>query len=254
MRSLKISVYILLAAAILDVRNVYGMSEYMFEPESESLSKKRSSYYKVICDNDSGDSTSSVSHIDLKNVLYEVKDRHAFRKWLSEHYDKETECWIFVKRGIPKDDSTFWYLDAVEEALCFGWIDSVHKNADGIGHIQKMSPRKKNSPWSELNKERCRRLEKLGLMTPAGQAVLLDMSEKSFVIDPDVLKALQEDPQTWENFQKFPPLYQRVRIDTVQREKKKKVIYERMLKRLLKSTKRNIMFGEWNDRGRLLDY
>ena len=84
--------------------------------------------------------------------------------------------------------------------------------------------------------------------------MLLDMSEKSFVIDPDVLKALQEDPQTWENFQKFPPLYQRVRIDTVQREKKKKVIYERMLKRLLKSTKRNIMFGEWNDRGRLLDY
>ena len=146
------------------------------------------------------------------------------------------------------------FLDAVEEALCFGWIDSVHKNADGIGHIQKMSPRKKNSPWSELNKERCRRLEKLGLMTPAGQAVLLDMSEKSFVIDPDVLKALQEDPQTWENFQKFPPLYQRVRIDTVQREKKKKVIYERMLKRLLKSTKRNIMFGEWNDRRRLLDY
>ena len=111
---------------------------------------------------------------------------------------------------------------------------------------------KKNSPWSELNKERCRRLEKLGLMTQAGRAAL--PTEGSFIIDPDVLNALQKNPQTWENFQKFPKLYQRVRIDTVQREKKKKAIYERMLKKLLKNTEKNVMFGEWNDRGRLLDY
>ena len=254
MRSLKISVYILLAAAILDVGNVYGMSEYMFEPESESLLKKRNPHCKVVRDDDFDDSGFSVSSGDLKNILYEVKDRHAFRKWLSAHHAKETECWIFVKRGIPKDDSTFWYLDAVEESLCFGWIDSVIKNVPKIGLVQRFSPRKKNSPWSELNKERCRRLEKLGLMTSAGRAVLPDMSEKSFVIDSDVLKILREDSQTWENFQKFPSLYQRVRIDYIQRTKRHKTMYENRLKNFMESTKQNIMFGEWNDRGRLLDY
>ncbi len=188
----------------------------------------------------------------MKNVLHAVKDRQAFRKWLIENHDKESECWLLLKRGVPKDETTFWYLDAVEEALCFGCIDSVHKNVPEIGLIQRLSPRKKNSPWSELNKERCRRLEKLGLMTPAGRAVL--PAEGSFIVDPDVLNALQKNPQIWENFQKFPPLYQRVRIDTVQREKKKKTIYERMLKKLLESTEKNVMFGEWDDRGRLLDY
>ncbi len=189
-----------------------------------------------------------------ENILYEMDNRRLFRAWLAKNHNRETECWVFVKRGIPKDETSFWYLDAVEEALCFGWIDSVHKNAEGIGHIQKISPRRKNSRWSELNKERCRRLEKLGLMTPAGRAVLPNMSEESFIIDPDVFKALQEDQQTWENFQKFPTLYQRVRIDSIQRTKRNKVMYEHRLKNFIKKTKQNIMFGEWNDRGRLLEY
>lgn len=74
-----------------------------------------------------------------------MKNRVAFRRWLTENHDKEKECWIFVKRGIPGDKTTFWYIDAVEEALCFGWIDSVVKNIPGIGLVQKVSPRKKNS-------------------------------------------------------------------------------------------------------------
>lgn len=250
---MKISIYILLFVAILDIRNAYGMKD-MSETASELLSAKRSPHYEIIFDDDSASSSHSLISSSLNNILYDVKNRQEFRKWLEENHEKETECWIFVKRGIPKDESTFWYLNAVEEALCFGWIDSVHKNVIGIGHIQKMSPRKNNSRWSELNKERCRRLEKLGLMTAAGRALLPDMSERSFVIDSDILNALQEDAQVWENFQKFPPLYQRVRIDTVQREKKKKTVYENSLNKLLEKTKQNVMFGEWNDYGRLLAY
>lgn len=92
------------------------------------------------------------------------------------------------------------------------------------------------------------------MMTPAGRAVLPDLSEESFTIDPDVLKALQNDSQVWENFQKFPPLYQRVRIDYIQRVKKNKTMYEGRLKNFLSKTKQNVLFGEWNDRGRLLKY
>lgn len=189
------------------------------------------------------------------NILYDVRNRAEFREWLSENHSKETECWIFVKRGAPKDGTVFfWYIDAIEEALCFGWIDSVLKNVPKIGLIQRMSPRKKNSQWSELNKERCRRLEKLGLMTPAGMAVLPNLSEKSFKIDSELLEILKQDAQVWRNFQSFPPLYQRVRIDLIQRVKKNKSMYENRLKHFIEKTGQNKMFGEWNDYGRLLDY
>lgn len=194
--------------------------------------------------------------MEYKNALI-AKNRVELRAWLTEHHATEAECWVAVNRGKPKVDQTFWYLDAVEEALCFGWIDSVHKNTAEYGHIQKLSPRKKNSPWSELNKERVRRLEKLGLMTDAGRAVLPDMSEQGFVIDSEILALLQSDEQTWRNFQSFPPLYQRVRVDAVQREKGKsgkKAVYESTLAKLIENTRQGIMYGEWNDGGRLLEY
>lgn len=126
---------------------------------------------------------------------------------------------MVVKRGRPVDNGTFWYIDAVEEAMCFGWIDSTTKKMDNGITAQRLAPRRKNSLWSELNKERCRRMERLGRMTDAGRAVLPDMSEKGFVIDKEVLDALQGDDEIWENFQKFPSLYQRVRIDTIQIKK-----------------------------------
>ena len=174
--------------------------------------------------------------MEIKNILL-AKNREEFRKWLMENHSTENECWISVKRGKPKEnENVFWYIDAVEEALCFGWIDSIHKNIEGIGHLQKFSPRKKNSPWSELNKERVRRLEKLGLMTDAGRSVLPDMSENGFVIDSEILGLLKENEVTWNNFKNFPPLYQRVRIDSVQREKGKSgknKVYEYTLNKLI---------------------
>lgn len=104
----------------------------------------------------------------------------------------------------------------MEEALCFGWIDTTVKNINGIT-MQKFTPRKKNSLWSELNKERCRRLKRLGLMTDAGRAVLPDM--ETFEIDGEILKALQADEETWKNFQAFPELYKRVGKDRYDSDK-----------------------------------
>lgn len=188
--------------------------------------------------------------MELKNIL-NIKTRQEFRIWLSENCSKEKECWIVAKRGKEKSKNNIWYLDAVEEALCFGWIDTTVKSIDGVT-MQKFTPRKKNSPWSELNKERCRRLERLGLMTDAGMAVLPDM--ENFEIDVDILEALQADEETWKNFQEFPELYKRVRIDTIQINKKKRpALFASRLKKLLKNTKNGVMYGEWNDFGRLLE-
>ena len=193
-----------------------------------------------------------MKNLDFKNLLT-AKNRNELREWLLENYNKEKECWIAVKRGKPVDDDNFWYIDAVEEALCFGWIDSTVKKLDNGITVQRLSPRRKGSLWTELNKERCRRMEKLGRMTDAGRAILPDMSEEGFVIDSVILEALQADPEIWENFQKFPPLYQRVRIDNIQKMKKGTELFNNRLQKLLDNTKANVMYGDWNDNGRLLN-
>ena len=91
------------------------------------------------------------------NIL-NARNHEELRVWLEVHHTTERECWCVVKRGCPADGTAFWYFDAVEEALCFGWIDSTTKRG---GTAQKFAPRRKGNLWSELNKERCRRLEKL---------------------------------------------------------------------------------------------
>ena len=95
-------------------------------------------------------------------------------------------------------------------------------------------------------------MERLGLMTDAGRAVLPDMSDDGFVIDSDILKALKSDPVVWENFNKFPILYQKVRIDTIQIKKKQPELFASRLEKFITNTRAGIMFGEWNDNGRLL--
>jgi uncharacterized protein YdeI (YjbR/CyaY-like superfamily) len=172
-----------------------------------------------------------------------AQNRDELRQWLIENYDKAKECWVVVKRGHPVDDSTFWYIDAVEEAMCFGWIDSTTKKMDNGIAAQRLAPRRKGSLWSELNKERCRRMERLGRMTDAGRAVLPDMSANGFVIDRDILIALQEDKEVWDNFQKFPPLYQRVRIDTIQIKRKQPELFKSRLQKLIDNPKDGKMYG-----------
>ena len=184
-----------------------------------------------------------------QNVLH-IHDRAEFREWLNSHHDSESECWIAVKRGKPTESEIFYYLDAVEEALCFGWIDSTHKLINGT-RMQRFTPRKKNSPWTELNKERVRRLERLGLMTDAGRAVLPPMGERSFQIDPDIVMALKT-ARVWTKFKSFPALYQRIRAYNIMFYKKRdKAMYEKSLLHLIAETKKGKMYGEWNDYGRL---
>lgn len=88
--------------------------------------------------------------MDAQNVL-SAKNRSEFRSWLAGNSQIASECWVTVKRGKPTDETEFWYIEAAEEALCFGWIDSNHKLINGV-RMQRLTPRKKNSPWTELNK------------------------------------------------------------------------------------------------------
>lgn len=188
--------------------------------------------------------------MEIENLI-PVKSREALREWLREHGRTEKACWVIVSM-TPKP-GTLLYLDAVEEALCFGWIDSVKKKISETELAQRLSPRSQRSSWTELNKARVRRLEKLGLMSDEGRKVLPDMDPDSFKIDPVIEQRLKEDKQVYDNFLAFPALYRRVRIDTIQSVKHQPQLFQSRLDKFITNTKENKMYGQWNDHGRLLD-
>ncbi len=188
--------------------------------------------------------------MEIENLL-QARSRADLREWLQEHGKKAKCCWVVVSMTPAPD--TLLYLDAVEEALCFGWIDSVKKKISETEVAQRLSLRSKRSSWTELNKERVRRLEKLGLMTDEGRRVLPDMGLDSFMMDEVIEHRLKEDRQTHENFLAFPALYQRVRIDTIQSVKDQPELLKRRIDKLITYTKENKMYGQWHDNGRLLD-
>ena len=188
----------------------------------------------------------------MKNIL-DIKNRNEFRNWLINNSTKETECFIEVKKGKPVDDGALYYLDMVEEAICFGWIDSTYTIINNIRY-QRFSPRTKNSPWTELNKERARRLIKLNLMRPEGKKVLPNLGKRSFKIDPELIKIFKEK-RIYSKFKSFPKLYQNIRCYNLMFYKKlDKETYEKALNFFVLNTKKGLMYGQWNDYGRLLEY
>lgn len=105
-------------------------------------------------------------------TLLSFDDHTALRCWLVEHHQQEHEVWVATYRGRLSMADALPYVDAVEEALCFGWIDSTCKRLPDGRLAQRLSPRRKNSHWTERNRERCRELERRGLMTEAGREAM----------------------------------------------------------------------------------
>ncbi len=141
-----------------------------------------------------------------QDTLY-VRTREEWRAWLEENHGKRDGIWLLYPKkhtGKPRIP----YADAVEEALCFGWIDSTAKRIDDDTYAQRFSKRRKGSPFSQPNIERMRRLIREGRMTPAGLAVVDDPGilegDQSLVIAPDVEEALIEDPEICDKFRNFP--------------------------------------------------
>ncbi len=95
------------------------------------------------------------------------KNQAALRKWLEANHDKKTELWIgFYKKASKKKGITT--AEALDEVLCYGWIDGIRKSIDEISYMNRFTPRRAKSPWSKINKNNVKRLTKAGLMRPAG--------------------------------------------------------------------------------------
>ena len=127
-------------------------------------------------------------------TLLEYSDRSQLRAWLQENHSKEKECWVVMSRSKTPPVGVLPYIDVVEEALCFGWIDSTLKKLPDGRLAQRLSPRRAKSHWTQLNMDRCVDLEDRGLMTEAGRQAF----EKAFeyeIIPPDseINQKIKED-------------------------------------------------------------
>lgn len=175
-------------------------------------------------------------------VTFYAKDRAEWRQWLMDNHQTASEIWL-VYYNKDSGKPSVPYIQAVEEALCFGWIDGIAKKIDEESRGQRFTPRRPKGNWTELNKERARRLIAAGLMTEAGYAKLPDLSLDLFQIAPDILEALQADPQVWANFQAFPGIYHRIRITFIEEMRKQPEEFKKRLEKLIEKTRQNKMFG-----------
>jgi uncharacterized protein YdeI (YjbR/CyaY-like superfamily) len=180
-----------------------------------------------------------------------VTKRKDWRNWLQENHQSKKEIWlVFYLKDSGKPFLP--YDEAVEEALCFGWIDSIIKKLEADSRAQRFTPRNPKSNLSELNKERVRRMIKAGKMTPAGLERIkkhLVSNEKGelkpipFVMPEDIIKRLKKDPVVWENFQNFPDYYKNIRIGFIDNARERPDVFEKRLAYFIKMTAENKRFG-----------
>lgn len=117
-------------------------------------------------------------------LLLEFTQRRQLRQWLMENHSSAKECWVVLSRSKNPPAGVLPYLDVVEEALCFGWIDSTLKKLPDGRLAQRLSPRRKNSHWTELNKHRCEALISNGLLTDAGLKAFESSVQKPLYTHP----------------------------------------------------------------------
>lgn len=169
---------------------------------------------------------------------YYTSDRNEWRKYLSEHFETAEEVWlVFPTKDSGEEGLT--YNDAVEEALCFGWIDSTNRNLDPTHCIRRFSPRRKGSSYSRPNIERLIWLDARGMIHPKIREGVLPVIEAPFVFPEDILDALRKDGDVWANYERFPDSYKRIRIAYIDAARNRPEEFRKRLDSFIEKTRRN---------------
>lgn len=180
----------------------------------------------------------------MPKTLY-LSSRAQWRAWLQQYHALEKEIWLLY----PHKDSgsiRLPYADAVQEAICFGWIDSTLQKHDDAFSRQRWTPRRRASRWSELNKHHARLCIAQGRMTPAGENVLPDLNAP-FEIPPRLLARLKQNPVVWEKFQALPEHYKRIRLDYIIRRTDRPLLYEKTLDYFIRQTLAGKRYGPFKN-------
>jgi len=179
--------------------------------------------------------------LEITQTRY-ITDRWDWRNWLKKNYRTAKEIWLVYPKkatGKPRIE----YNDAVEEALCFGWIDSINKRLDSDHTVQRFSRHNPNTKYSQANIERLRYLVAEKKVVNEVEITLDDVLNQKFVILNDILRAIKENKKAWENFQAFSDSYVRIRIGFIDGARKRPEEFKKRLRHFINMTGRNKMFG-----------
>ena len=178
--------------------------------------------------------------MDKLKTLY-VANRKDWRKWLEMNW-KSKEIWlVYPKKSSGKKRIS--YNDAVEEALCFGWIDSTVKSINEDNSAQRISPRNPRSGYSQANKERLKWLLNENLLHPSMLDIANRIAKEKFVFPPDIINAIKSDTIAWENYQKFSPSYIRIRVAYIDAARNRPEEFQKRLTNFVSKTRENKKIG-----------
>jgi uncharacterized protein YdeI (YjbR/CyaY-like superfamily) len=171
-----------------------------------------------------------------------VRDRAEWRAWLQANAATARDVWLeypVAASGLPRIP----YAHAVQEALCFGWIDSTVKRLGDDRTAQRFSPRKARDAYSQANIERLRRLMSAGLVQPHVLASLAKVDLDAFEAPAGIVRAIRENERAWQQFQRLPAPYQRIRLAYIESGKLRPGEYEKRLEHFIRMTARGKRFG-----------
>ncbi|GEM_PF-143535 len=171
------------------------------------------------------------------NTFY-ARNRNTWRKWLSEHFETENEIWLVFPAKASGEESVS-YNDAVEEALCFGWIDGRAGTLDETHHIRRFTPRRKGSSYSRPNIERLIWLDKRGMLLPEIRDSVKEIIEKPFVFPKDIVDEIKKDKLAWSNYCNFTEPYKRIRIAYIDDARKRPAEFSKRLESFISKTREN---------------
>jgi uncharacterized protein YdeI (YjbR/CyaY-like superfamily) len=179
--------------------------------------------------------------MEITKTFY-ARNRKEWRQWLKNNHKVAKDIWlVYYKKESGKPRVP--YNDAVEEALCFGWIDSTVKKIDKNRFAQRFSPRNPKSSFSQSNKERLIKLLKQKKVIASVRKSLADFSSEVFKIPPDILKEINKNKEAWKNFQKFSESYKRIRIAYLDGSRNRPEEFKKRLNYFIKMTGANKQFG-----------
>lgn len=172
-------------------------------------------------------------------------DADSFSDWLEEHHKDTSEVWIlFHKKGSGKTSQS--WSEAVDVALCFGWIDGLRKRVDGDSYKVRFTPRKVNSVWSSVNVKRVEALLRSGRMRPEGIELYNSRKDtegyssqtRNVELHPAYEQKFKDQQEAWENFAEFAPSYRRDAVWWVMSAKREETRIKRLDLLISSSTQR----------------
>jgi uncharacterized protein YdeI (YjbR/CyaY-like superfamily) len=171
-------------------------------------------------------------------ATFQAEDRSIWRKWLESNFQTQREVWLIFPYKLSGIKSVS-YNDAVEEALCFGWIDSTVRSYTETSTIQRYSVRNPSSTYSQLNKERIAWLYKKNLIHPLVVDSIKNITNQEYTFPADILNELKKDPVMWENYCLFSDSYKRIRLAYIEAARNRPEEFNKRLNHFIKKTKAN---------------